>query len=59
MAGPLKPAQLPYYVDSADFVHLAIGWYWRPAGVEHPAFLGHNHIVAEMTLRRLLERIAA
>lgn len=59
LAAGLQPAERPYYIASADRRHMAVGWYWRPAGVEHPAFLGHNHVVAEMTLHKLLDRLEA
>lgn len=56
VAAPLEPQELPYHVASADRRHRATGWYWRPAGVGHPVYLGHNHIVAEMALLEVLDR---
>lgn len=56
MAAELEPDELPFYVPSADRRHRAAGWYWRPAGVEHAAFLGHNHIIAEISLLEILDR---
>jgi hypothetical protein len=56
LAEPLQPNKPPYHVAAVRKGHPAPGWYWMPAGVEHPAYLGFNHIHAEMTLLQLLDR---
>jgi hypothetical protein len=59
LAAPLQPEEAPYYVNSFRPGHPGYGWYWRPTGIEHPAWLGVNHIQAETTLLELRQRAAA
>lgn len=59
IARELEPDELPYYAASADHRHRAVGWYFRPPGVAHAVYLGHNHIVAELALLERLQRIPA
>jgi hypothetical protein len=59
IAAELEPDELPYYAASADHRHRAVGWYFRPLGVAHAVYLGHNHIVAELALLERLQRIPA
>jgi hypothetical protein len=58
IALPLRPEQPPFYVRVATLAHRAAGWYWRPAGVAHPVFLGHNHYVAADALQEARRRVA-
>jgi hypothetical protein len=55
MAQPLEPAEAPYYTWSVDPPrHPAPGWYWVPAGFEHPVYLGFNSTWAAIELHQHL-----
>jgi hypothetical protein len=56
VAAALAPALAPYHVDSVDRTHRAPGWYWQPAGVGRPVYLGYNHVLAEIALIEVLDR---
>ncbi|HUR85661.1 MAG TPA: hypothetical protein VMY78_09970 [Solirubrobacteraceae bacterium] len=56
VAAPLAPKRPPYHIDAPHKGHPSPGWYWQPAGVAHPAYLGFNHIHAEMALLVELDR---
>lgn len=58
IAEPLTPARAPWWVSQPGGLTPSQGWWWRAAGSQHPTFLGHNHIVAEIKLRELVEAIA-
>lgn len=57
LAGELEPAKAPWFVSQPTFRSRtpSQGWWWIPAGQEHPAYLGHNHITAEVQLRTLID----
>lgn len=57
LAAGLTPARLPWFVSQPQFRSRtpSIGWWWIPVGHQHPVYLGHNHIVAEVQLRSLLD----
>jgi hypothetical protein len=55
LARPLKPAVAPYYLHRPlSESEPAPGWYWTPAGLEHPVYLGYSVVDAEISLRRAL-----
>jgi hypothetical protein len=55
IAAELEPMRAPWFVGSQfDKQTPSMGWWWIPHGAQHPAFLGHNHIVAEVELRQLI-----
>ena len=53
IAREFEPRRAPYWVSQPDGRHPSLGWWWVPQGSEHPSFLGHNHIVAEIDLCKL------
>jgi hypothetical protein len=55
IAGELEPTRPPHWIDQPSGRYPSQGWWWTPQGLEHPAFLGHNHIAAEVSLRALLD----
>lgn len=59
LAVRLNAAEPPYYLHTPrGDAEPAPGWYWRPAGAQHPAYLSHNHYDAYVKLRRLLDEQA-
>lgn len=56
LAAPLEPDEPPYWVNRVRLRHRAPGWYWRPADVNHPVYLGYNHIMAGAALLQHLDR---
>lgn len=50
ISAPLRPDQPPYHVNAPRRGHPSPGWYWQPAGVAYPTYLGFNHIQAELAL---------
>jgi hypothetical protein len=56
IAGELEPVKGPWFVSQPEFRSQtpSMGWWWIPPASAHPAYLGHNHIVAEMELRKLI-----
>lgn len=56
---PLEPVKAPWYVSQPDFRSNtpSNGWWWIPRGAQHPVYLGHNHIVAEVQVRALLDAL--
>jgi hypothetical protein len=59
VAAPLEPVRPPWFVRQPAFRSRtpSMGWWWIPAGHEHPVFLGHNHIIAEVQLLGLIESL--
>lgn len=55
LAGELEPTKMPWFVTQPDRRTPSQGWWWVPTGQAFPIFLGHNHIVAEVQLRSLLD----
>lgn len=56
LAGRLQAAQAPYYLHSSRGPsEPAPGWYWRPAGAQHPVYLAANYLDAYVKLRGLLD----
>lgn len=55
IAVELGPRKRPYWVSQPGGRHPAQGWYWIPAGMDAPTFLGHNNVVAETALRALID----
>lgn len=52
----LRADELPYYLHRPRKVaEPAPGWYWRPAGAEHPQYLAYNSWDAYAKLRKLLD----
>jgi hypothetical protein len=52
LAEPLEPRGYPYYLHvPRDAAQPAPGWYWIPAGSEHPEYLGASFYDAENALR--------
>jgi hypothetical protein len=52
-----RPETMPYYLHSGRSTYeQAAGWYFTPAGAEHPAWLADNAVDAEIRLRGLVER---
>jgi hypothetical protein len=58
LARRLDPAPdvAPYHVSAVKPGHPSPGWYWRPHGHQHNAYLGFNHVQAELALLTLQER---
>jgi hypothetical protein len=55
LAGRLGAEQVPYYLHSPRGAgEPAPGWYWRPAGAQHPAYLAANHMDAYVKLHGLV-----
>jgi hypothetical protein len=56
LAGELEPKKAPWWVNqpSSRMGTPSQGWWWIPAGGQHPAFLGHNSITAEIQLQELI-----
>ena len=57
LAAALEPARAPFYVSQPDRRTPSPGWWWIPSGLARPVYLGHNHIVAEVELRGLLDAL--
>ena len=57
LAGELEPVRLPWYESQPRWNSPtpSPGWWWIPKGHELPVYLGHNHVVAEVQLRTLLD----
>jgi hypothetical protein len=58
IAQPLEPVRPPWWVSQPGGETPSQGWWWMPAGAPRPAFLGHNHIVAETALAELARALA-
>jgi hypothetical protein len=55
VAADLAPARSPFWVSEPGGATPCQGWWWTPAGITAPLFLGHNHITAEIALRALID----
>lgn len=64
IAAPLQPVETPFWVSYPDETQgtPAQGWYWVPAGLERPSFLGASGTTAEIALlthRGQLQRVVS
>lgn len=57
LASELEPKRGPWYVSQPAGRTPSQGWWWIPRAHQHPVLLGHNHIVAEVQLRTLLDAL--
>lgn len=55
IARELEPRRGPWWVCQPGGRTPAQGWWWIPPGGKAPVLLGHNHIVAEVRLRELVD----
>ncbi len=57
LAAELEPVKLPWYESQPRWGSTtpSPGWWWTPAGHTLPVYLGHNHVVAEVQLRALID----